>query len=276
MLNQAKLHESQRYYEVTIQGKTYRCSRVSDIIENTSPTNKYLKQWMVNCGVEALFGQDLSDYRIIPDLKKLAWQAHQIKSQQALDIGTNVHRMIKQNAFEDTQCEESRACWESFSAFYRKYLPIPIGQEIALYDIKNLYAGTMDWIGILGAKKAIRTQKKAIYILDWKTSKAINHNYKIQVAVYKRMVMCLLKEFIKYPSRFDQSSTRILNDIILAAGKKPKIVCGIVRLPKKPSARKPFEFVELTAKEEKACLREFALMAKLYNHREKEKNVCQK
>lgn len=226
---------------------------------------------MVNCGVEALFGTNLEYATDFPKYKKIAWQAHQIKSQQALDIGTKVHGWIKAGVIDEAQaCEESRACWGAYQAFTAKYIPIQICQEIALYDISSLYAGTCDYIGLLGAKKAHSSHLSTLYILDWKTSKAINEDYKMQVSVYKHMIKCLIQEFIQYPSRFDEATTRRLNTIIHAAGKKPKIVCGIVRLTKKTNARKHFEFVEVTAKEEKKYLREFSLMAKLHNHRVKE------
>lgn len=284
MYNSILLHNSQRFYELTHQGKVYKCSRVSDIIEKTSETPIYLKMWMVNCAVEA-FAQCPFDGVDIHSMKKIAWSAHQIKSQQALAIGTQVHGMINNNGQSIVSDEEAKACWASYQAFVKEYIPVPIAQEIALYDLKGLYAGTCDYIGLLGARKAISVEKKdttqssqypscakhnTVYIIDWKTSKAINRNYKIQVTVYKHMILQLIKEFKKYPTRFDEKTTRILNDIILAAGKNPKFVCGIVRLPKKPSSRKPFEFVTITAQEEKAYLKEFQLMAKLHNLRTKE------
>lgn len=279
MQNSINLHTSQRFYEVTHQGKQYKCARVSDIIEQTSPTPIYLKQWMVNCAVETLSDRNLTglDMRL---LKKQAWSAHQIKSQQALDVGTKVHGWINRGMMDESKCdEESLACWKAYCSFAAEYLPISIGQEMALYDLKDLFAGTCDWIGILGAKKAHSTQNSTnskprhyIYIIDWKTSKAIHNNYKIQVTVYKHMIKSLIKSYLKNTSQFSPSTAKIINDIILAAGKNPKIVCGIVRLPKKPSARKHFEFVKVTAKEEKVYLKEFALMAKLHNLRTKEKN----
>lgn len=276
MQNTIKLHDSQDFYEVTHLGKSYRCSRVSDIIKNTQPTPFALKKWMVNCGVEKVFELfttlDLhdGDYK---RFKASAWSAHQIKSQQALDIGTKVHKWINNGAMVEAEaCEESKACWGAYIKFVGEYVPAPIATEIALYDIKNLFAGTCDYIGLLGAIKGNSAKKKPIYLLDWKTSKSINNNYKIQVIVYRHMILSLLKEFIKYPSRFNESITRILNDLILVAGKNPQIVCGIVRLPKRPSTRKAFEFVTVTKQEEKAYLKEFVLMAKLHNLRTAKEN----
>lgn len=284
MFNSVQLNKTATSYDVNHQGKIYTCARVSTIIEQTSETPRYLKQWIVNCGVEILIKQsnntNVKDLLYAKDngviekqLKKLAWQAHQVKSQQALDVGTKVHHWIKAGAIDEAQaCDESRACWESYQAFAKQYTPVSIAQEIALYDITNLFAGTMDWVGILTPTTGTVAKKNSIYLhlLDWKTSKSINRNYKIQICVYKHMFLLLIKEFINNPSRFNEQTTRIINDIILAAGKNPKIVCGIVRLPKKPRSRRPFEFVTITAKEEKAYLKEFALMAKLHNHRTKE------
>lgn len=241
---------------------------------------------MVNCAVERLIGiSAMSCDMVTPEalkrLKEIAWSAHQIKSQQALDVGTKVHHWIKSGAMVEAEaCEESKACWKAYSQFAMNYALVPIAQEVALYDLERLFAGTCDWIGILGATKAHSAQntpilksRRTIYIIDWKTSKAINDNYKMQVTVYKHMILALLKEFKKYPSRFSESNTRILNAIILAAGSKLKIVCGIVRLPKKSSTRKAFEFVTITAKEEKAYLKEFVLMAKLHNLRTAKESV---
>jgi len=267
MLNSINLHDSQKFYEVTHLGKHYQCSRVSDVIEQTSATPLALKMWLVNCAVEMLHGKNTAKTDIAV-LKRLAWQAHEVKQQQALDIGTNVHLMVKRGALDETtQCEETRACWRSFVKFSNDFIPVPIAQELALYDITNLIAGTTDWIGILAAYPGNKKDKKTIHILDWKTSKAINDNYKLQIVIYKHMIELLIKAFKKNPNQFSVANQKILNDIILAAGTKPKLKCAIVRFNKNPNARKLYEFVELTAKEEKHYLKEFKLIVKLFNLR---------
>ena len=289
MYNTTKLHESGKYYEITIQGKQLQFARLSDVIESTHPTPYGLKKWTVNCAVKALMGGYHISFPHEPtkeelsDAKNIAWSSHQIEQQQALDVGNKVHKSIRFNTYdESTACDESRACWKAYQSFVEQYIPCPIAQEIALYDTKNMVAGTMDWIGILKAQSGISVQingkykqlpKYTIYIIDWKTSKAINDNYKMQVTVYKSMIVSLLKEYKKFPGRFDESTARILNDLTLAAGPKPRIVCAIVRLSKKSNARKLFEFVEVTAKEEKEYLKEFALMAKLHNLRKQKESA---
>jgi hypothetical protein len=281
MPNSANLNKFQTHYDVTFQGKNFQCARVSDVIESTSPTPLQIKKWIVNCAVKALAKNgvrkidinDPANESFLKVLKLVGWSAHEFEQQQALDVGTRSHGNINRDAFDAANsCEESKACWKAFEAFRKDFVLVPIAKELCLYDVKNRIAGTTDWIGLIANHKACKGRKKAIFMLDWKTSKAISETYKIQIVIYKHMLTGLIKAFQRNPSHFDEANTRILNDIILAAGKNPKILCGVVRLNKNPNARKFYEFVELTAKEEKQYLKEFKLMIQLFNHRKEYRN----
>lgn len=262
MLNDVSLDKMNRFYIVNHNGKTYTCDRVTNVIENTFPTPEYLKRWMVNCAVEALIDCDPKVDLVIR--KAIGWQAHKKVSEQALVDGSQVHQAIDHGVENNLTSDAARACLRGFKEFIAEFIPVKIAGELKVYDTKNGVAGTIDNLS-LSAKD--RAKKKTLWILDWKTSKQISRVYKIQIVVYKWMLLNLIKEYLKNPTQYNIATQKIMNDIVLACGKKPKIKCMIIRLNKKLKARILHEKCELTAKEEKSLLEEFKLMIKLHNKR---------
>lgn len=266
MENQASLHPSQEFYVVTYDNKTYHCKRVTQIIESTHPTPKQIKQWIVNCAVDYL----LNDHTTtdIKELKANAWAAHQVVSQQALDDGSEAHDVIH-TGNRDSLSDAARACMRGYDEFVAKFIPVRIAAELTIYDTKNLIAGTIDDLSLKGGDKG---KLKTLYMIDWKTSKAIQHSYKIQICVYKWMLLNFIKAYLKNPANYDLPTQKIMNTIVMACGKKPKIKPIIVRLNKKPKARILHETYEISAKEEKALMAEFSIALKLHNKRKEQEH----
>ena len=189
----------------------------------------------------------------IKETKQIAWNAHKEMSKRALDIGSEVHRAIH-GGVSDNLSDEARACLKGYKEFIAQFFPVKITSELTIYDPLNKVAGTIDDLSLSLLDTA---KNKTLYIIDWKTSSAIQRNYKIQITVYKWMLSNFIKLYLKNPANYDESTQKILNTIIQACGKKPKIKCILVRLNKKLKARILHETVEIKAAEEKAYLAEF-------------------
>lgn len=267
--NSVAIHDSQNHYVVNHDGKTYNCQRVTSVIEANSPTPFPIMKWMVNEAVSYLIQDPITTD--IKEIKADAWNAHKVLSEQALVIGSQVHNAIQHNNEASLTSDEARSCWRGYQDFVKEFEPVGLAHELTVYDVTNLLAGTIDFIGLSAVEKA-KPGKATLYILDWKTSTAIQHNYKVQVCVYKHMLLTLVKDYNRKPSNYDQNTSRILNTIIETCGKKPKIKLKIVRLEKnkaKKNKRSYHQVCDITAQEEKVFLAEFKLMLKIEQHRRK-------
>lgn len=268
-LNSIQLDPSESFYTTTYKGKQVRCSRVTSVIESTHPTPHQLQRWMVNCAVEATYGfVNLP----IEDMKKIGWEAHKVVSKQALVIGSQVHQAIHSGVEENLSSDAARACFRGYMEFIKNNPLVRLASELTIYDTDLKIAGTIDDLSLMVSDKK---NKKTLYILDWKTSTAIQRNYKIQIVIYKTMLLSFIKNYLKCPTEYPQDTQRIMDTIVAACGKKPAIKCILVRLSKKygPRVRVFHEKVELTAKEEKQYLAEFKLMMKLHNVRLKDQQT---
>lgn len=267
MQNSINLDQSESFYNVEYNGKEYRCSRVTSIIESTHPTPSHLIKWIVNCGVEQLLKVNLD--KVGDAAYDIAWNAHKEISKQALADGSEVHQAIDSGVGDKPISDAARACLRGYQDFIAEFIPVKITGELTVYDTSNLIAGTIDYLALSGRDKA---KKKTLYIIDWKTSKAIYDSYKTQIAVYKWMLSNFIKAYLKSPNNYPEATRRIMDTIIQACGKKPKIKCIIVRFNKNPKARVTNWTCEITAKEDKALMAEFLLMLKLHNKRKEKEN----
>jgi hypothetical protein len=219
---------------------------------------------MVNCAAEELFtATNISD---LSDAKTRGWEAHKKVSKQALEVGSAVHKAIHTGVEDNLSSDAARACFRGYQEFMSKYVPVRLASELTLYDTTSMIAGTLDDLSIMASDTK---KKKTLYILDWKTSTAIQRNYKIQVVIYKFMLQSFIRKYLKCPTEYPQDTQRTIDTIISACGNKPRIKCLIVRLSKKfgPRVRVFHEVCELSAKEEKQYLAEFKVMIKLHNLR---------
>ena len=230
----------------------------------------------MNCAVEKLFDgfhinaphEPTEDW--YKETKKLAWEAHKEVSKKALDVGSEVHNAIHGNM--EVSSDEAKACLRGYEDFKKKFLPVKLVSELRVYNITDLVAGTIDWVGLGGNENTKNGKGRFIWIIDWKTSSSIQHNYKVQLVVYKWMLSNYIQQFVQNPNNYDETTTRLLNTIVQACGKKPKIKLKIVRLNKKLKARNTFEVYDITPQEEKLYLEEFKLMLKINKHRRKYAN----
>lgn len=266
--NSLAIHDSQNHYVVNHEGKNYDCQRVTNVLEANSPTPFPILKWMVNEAVSYTILDPITTD--IKEIKKDAWNAHKVLSEQALVVGSQVHNAIHHNDEASLTSDEARACFRGYKEFVADFLPVRLAGELSIYNTSKLVAGTIDWLG-LSVKDT--GKKKSLWLIDWKTSQAIQRNYKIQLTVYKWMLSNFIQDYVRNPINYDQNTTRILNTIIEACGKKPKIKLKIVRLDKnkdKKNKRSYHQVCDITAQEEKVFLAEFKLMLKINQHRRKQ------
>lgn len=273
MHNDVNLDKSNRYYTVIHNDKTYQCDRVTNVIEATFPTPEYLKRWIVNCAIKDVLKElqhlpeDLITEETLKHLQVIGWYAHKKVSEQALDDGSQMHKAIDSGVGDSPISEAARACLRGYAEFVKEFIPVKITGELKVYDTGNLIAGTIDYIALSGKDKA---KKKTLWIIDWKSSKQISRTYLIQVVIYKWMLQKFIKAYLQSPTKYSLAVQKIMDTIISACGRTPKIKCAVVRLNKAPKARILQETCIVSAKQEKAYLEEFKLMLKLHKLRKEE------
>ena len=70
-----------------------------------------------------------------------------------------------------------KRCLKAFLDFYKEYKPIILSTEFTVVNINEKYAGTVDLKCIINDKE---------YIIDYKTSKSISVEHKVQLAAYNQ------------------------------------------------------------------------------------------
>jgi hypothetical protein len=121
--------------------------------------------------------------------------AHYQVSDEAVDIGTLVHARIeaelRRELGQDVALPEipedevvngkkrphpARVSYEAYLKWRIEKAVRPVGLEMRLYSRRLQYAGTTDFLGYVA---------DVLSIADWKTSKAVYDEYRIQVAAYR-------------------------------------------------------------------------------------------
>lgn len=140
----------------------------------------------------------------IPFYKWLAdkgWDEAQAIKEAAGDKGSKVHNAVedlidgievnmeakylnRSSGIEEELTLEEYECLMSFAEWWEEAQPETIAKELVVYDDKNGFAGSVDWIGFL----TIKGERK-LYLIDWKTSKNIWTEYKLQVSAYKNAAL---------------------------------------------------------------------------------------
>lgn len=115
-------------------------------------------------------------------------RAHQKEMDKACDIGSEIHAMIEWDLKADTSVpkpvarKESRIAYESWREWTQLVRLIPSEVERTLYSKKYGYAGTEDTFATLIDE---RTGERVRASIDWKSSKAIYNEYKLQNVAYR-------------------------------------------------------------------------------------------
>lgn len=140
--------------------------------------------WATNLAKDFLLKQietlkTSQDEDLIKSLIDSACSQHQIKKEQAADIGTQVHEWAEKHiARENPELPTEPKVLNGVMAFM-KWLDENkfkfTASEKLVYSKKYEYVGLMDAAATLGKKK---------YVIDFKTSKGIYNEYRYQVSAY--------------------------------------------------------------------------------------------
>jgi hypothetical protein len=132
------------------------------------------------------------------------WTESQKLLHEAGDKGSKVHKALDNlllgekvnmedkyfseltNQEEELTVEEWE-CIISFAKFYGMVNPITITNDFTVFNFKDIYAGTVDWIMIVpeDVKEGTVTIKRGVYLPDFKTSPNIYPSHEIQLSAYK-------------------------------------------------------------------------------------------
>ncbi|MCL2793600.1 MAG: hypothetical protein FWD87_10990 [Spirochaetaceae bacterium] len=144
-----------------------------------------LKQWAANCACEHIRNnleviKNPQGAHDIDQLLKEAATAFNRTSEKALDIGSQVHNAIERYIKEkrDLSGELPEGVQNGFLAFLEwesKNHVVWEKSEIEIVSTKYGYAGTADAIAVINGHR---------YLIDFKTSKAIYDEYRMQLAAY--------------------------------------------------------------------------------------------
>ena len=144
-----------------------------------------LTWWAANCACDYIISElEGSDEDMVPvgalyPVIEAARKGFMKVSRQALDIGSATHGAIEHylKTGQEPQAPSDEVL-SAFLAFLEWKGSMDVGEtiqtEFTLYA--DRYAGTCDWIVMLGGKK---------YLIDFKASKGIYKEYQYQVAAYR-------------------------------------------------------------------------------------------
>ena len=143
--------------------------------------------WMVNEAIDYL--RDLVGVKLSDKMLDTAHKRHVVLSKRALAIGSEVHdyidRYLKEGIWPEDDCKygESNKCLTAATKWMIDFNFDCVETEQRVHSEHS--AGTLDLVGWMSPKGSEEMVK---YVLDWKTSKSIYRESKVQVAAYRHML----------------------------------------------------------------------------------------
>lgn len=169
---------------------------VTTILSDCSNNSAPLIQWSANCAVEWIKENCYIDTVhswckgcwIVPESKlNKARFAYKDISKQALEVGSAVHSAIEKH-LQGQECalttKEAKSAFRAFLRFEYDYKLEIVRPEFKIYSDYG-WAGTADFEGWITVEKERRK-----YLLDWKCSKNLYREVRIQTAAYRSMTKC--------------------------------------------------------------------------------------
>lgn len=140
-----------------------------------------LMGWATKCMQDYIIEKH-QEYESIEELAKDARFNYKEMSKTALNIGSEVHRLIeiyiktgKDTSFQNLP-EEVENAFIAFLEWEKENVSEWIDSEQEIYDINIGYAGTLDAV--------MKHKNGKIYVVDFKSSKAVYDEYKYQLSAY--------------------------------------------------------------------------------------------
>ena len=168
--------------------KVISVTACTSVIDKSGP----LIYWAVGLARDFLLGnikglvKDTKGDDIVKLIEEASKQ-HRIKKQEAADVGTQVHKwvelFIKAKTDNDTpKIPDDPKVFNGISAFLKwvdEHKVKFLSSEKHIYSKKYKYAGIMDAEAVIGGKTCV---------VDFKTSKGIYPEFRLQVAAYQAAV----------------------------------------------------------------------------------------
>ena len=159
----------------------FKYPSVTTIIADCTDKSSALTQWSANQVTEWIRQNSPKVgliYGVTDEALDIARFEYKNVSQQALDVGTAVHHAIefflKTGKEPVIEHDQAVAGYLAFLEWFDKNECKTLATEQSVFG--NCWAGTLDWKGYIKGK---------LYVVDWKTSKAIYTDYRYQIAAYR-------------------------------------------------------------------------------------------
>lgn len=180
-----------RYYVASMKdGSEWRLRSVTSVLNALN--KEALIQWAVDQAIEDIraniqfdaMGEATITSRQLDQVLQSARKAHYRVKTEAAELGTTAHNAIEEflrsGQEQDLAEMDPRVanCYGLFRDWWDSQALSVIQTELMVYDVERGYAGQLDFL-------AADAQGRPV-IVDWKTSKSIYWNYKLQVVAYAR------------------------------------------------------------------------------------------
>lgn len=180
-----------RYYVARMKdGSEWRLRSVTTVLGCLN--KEALIQWAVDRSMdyirETLLPGEDGHIRVSPNMLDAvlsqARMAHYRSKTEAAELGTLAHDYIEgylRTGIEpDLRDQDSRVinCYTLFRRWWDDQQLSVIQTELMVYDVAHGYAGTLDFLAA--------DRNGDLVLVDWKTSKSIYWNYRLQVIAYAR------------------------------------------------------------------------------------------
>ena len=161
-----------------IEGKQYpSVTTVLDILDKPA-----LKQWAVNMACDYIAEALHADVPTISEKVEEARTEWKNQSQEALDIGSEVHEIIEEHiagnpALIDQLRPEVIKAYEAFCKWEEENIDCWLHSEMTVYSHQLCIAGTLDAVAKLKDGRTV--------VIDFKSSKGFYEGYGEQTAIYR-------------------------------------------------------------------------------------------
>lgn len=171
-----------------------------DGIEYPSPTEVLsllekpaLKQWAVNMAIKYIKESDLTDLTFFNDVLEKAKYEWKNQSEEAKDIGSEIHAIIENWIKEDRDAmgkyrPEVENGFLAFLDWEKNNIIEWLFSEMVVVSQDYGFAGQLDAVALMHDKG-----EELVRVIDFKSSKGFYDGYKKQVSLY----LCALQEMVR-------------------------------------------------------------------------------
>jgi hypothetical protein len=184
------LYDDRRHLYLVREGEALvKVPSVTTVLAATVDKSGPLKYWAVNETLSYLRGvlkpDECYDSYTLEAILSEAKKAHNVKKQEAADIGTQAHKALEAyfkqgQVYElpverDEQAERVGHCFAAAQLWLGTHNVEKVAVERKIYSRKYKYSGTLDKLAYVDG---------ILCLIDWKSSNDIYPEHKLQTAAY--------------------------------------------------------------------------------------------